>query len=116
MAAVELPEGAAPLTCIAPCCAACAVLQHPPNHPATHFHSTLLPQVLKNDFIKYSSARDDEALEDGEETGWKVGGRWRCPPVARTGQAASSADAGLLRIVPQGSHRQASCPACCATG
>ena len=31
------------------------------------------PQVLKNDFIKYSSARDDEALEDGEETGWKVG-------------------------------------------
>ena len=49
--------------------------------PHLSIYSTLLPQVLKNDFIKYSSARDDEALEDGEETGWKVGGRWRCPPV-----------------------------------
>jgi hypothetical protein len=40
----------------------------------TGFLATILMRVLKNDFIKYTnSSRDDEALEDNEETGWKVG-------------------------------------------
>jgi len=39
----------------------------------TGFLATILMRVLKNDFIKYTNVRDDEALEDGEETGWKVG-------------------------------------------
>ncbi|KAI7835337.1 hypothetical protein COHA_010761 [Chlorella ohadii] len=48
----------------------------------TGFLATILMRVLKNDFIKYSSARDDEALEDGEETGWKLvhGDVFRFPP------------------------------------
>eukprot|EP00243_Klebsormidium_subtile_P001828 TRINITY_DN1341_c0_g1_i1.p1 TRINITY_DN1341_c0_g1~~TRINITY_DN1341_c0_g1_i1.p1 ORF type:complete len:603 (-),score=198.88 TRINITY_DN1341_c0_g1_i1:363-2171(-) len=35
----------------------------------TGFLATILMRVLKNDFIKYS--RDEETLEDQEETGWK---------------------------------------------
>ena len=43
----------------------------------TGFLATILMRVLKHDFIKYTNTvRDDEALEDGEETGWKVGA-WR---------------------------------------
>ncbi|XP_047321904.1 transmembrane 9 superfamily member 3-like [Impatiens glandulifera] len=35
----------------------------------TGFLATILMRVLKNDFVKY--ARDEEALDDQEETGWK---------------------------------------------
>ena len=43
----------------------------------TGFLATILMRVLKNDFVKYTGGLrgdgvDAEALEDGEETGWKV--------------------------------------------
>ncbi|CAM6116820.1 unnamed protein product [Calypogeia fissa] len=46
----------------------------------TGFLATILMRVLKNDFIKYS--RDEEALDDQEETGWKYihGDVFRYPP------------------------------------
>lgn len=46
----------------------------------TGFLATILMRVLKNDFIKYS--RNEEALEDEEETGWKYihGDVFRYPP------------------------------------
>ena len=48
----------------------------------TGFLATILMRVLKHDFIKYTNnVRDDEALEDGEETGWKVGA-WRAGGLA----------------------------------
>lgn len=34
----------------------------------TGFLATILMRVLRNDFVKFTS-RDDEALEDNEETG-----------------------------------------------
>ena len=40
----------------------------------TGFLATILMRVLKNDFVKYS--RDDEALEDQEETGGRAGRGW----------------------------------------
>ena len=40
----------------------------------TGFLATILMRVLKNDFVKYS--RDDEALEDQEETGGRSGRGW----------------------------------------
>jgi hypothetical protein len=44
----------------------------------TGFLATILMRVLKNDFIKYTNVRDDEALDDAEETGWKVRGSSCC--------------------------------------
>ncbi|WIA33519.1 hypothetical protein OEZ86_006644 [Tetradesmus obliquus] len=37
----------------------------------TGFLTTILLRVLKNDFMKYSAGRDDEAGEPEDETGWK---------------------------------------------
>ncbi|CAK0754796.1 Transmembrane 9 super member 4 [Coccomyxa viridis] len=46
----------------------------------TGFLATILMRVLKNDFVKYT--RDDEAVDDQEETGWKYihGDVFRFPP------------------------------------
>ncbi len=53
----------------------------------TGFLATILMRVLKNDFIKYTNVRDDEALEDAEETGWKVG---RAPRLGAPGEGGGS--------------------------
>jgi hypothetical protein len=46
----------------------------------TGFLATILVRVLKNDFIKYT--RDEEMVDDNEETGWKYihGDVFRFPP------------------------------------
>ena len=51
----------------------------------TGFLSIILMRVLKNDFIRYTNAMDDEE-DDEEETGWKLvhGDVFRLPPAFST--------------------------------